>query len=191
MEKSITSFKNTPSNQPRLLSIENKSGKINVSSIPPWRVTVFVKQSSRVLFLPSHFHYQKIDKYKRKYRGNISVGKFSRDFTDGNIPSVYTERITVGKKLKQSNKKNDDMSFLPTELPTEFIPSVNLLVNYEHCSSCQLQRESPTEFFIGIPESSRTVYFPIALLIVVLYGQNHRRIEKSSVLFGGFLKKFN
>jgi len=38
------------------------------------------------------------------------------------------------------------------------------------------------------PESSRTVHFPIALLIVVLYGQNHRRIEKSLVLFGGFLK---
>ena len=81
------------------------------------------------------YHYQKIDKYKRKYRGNIFIGKFSRDFTDRNIPSVYTERITVGKKLKQS-KKNDDMSFLPTELPTEFIPSVNLLVNCEHCSSC-------------------------------------------------------
>jgi len=40
-------------------------------------------------------------------------------------------------------------------------------------------------------ESSRTVHLPIALLIVVLYGQNHRRIEKSSVLFDGFLKKFN
>jgi hypothetical protein len=37
-------------------------------------------------------------------------------------------------------------------------------------------------------ESSRTVHLPIALLIVVLYGQNHRRIEKSSVLFGDFLK---
>jgi hypothetical protein len=41
------------------------------------------------------------------------------------------------------------------------------------------------------PESSKTVHFPIALLIVVLYWQNHRQIEKSSVLFGGFLKKFN
>jgi len=39
------------------------------------------------------------------------------------------------------------------------------------------------------PESSRTVHFPIALFIVVLYRQNHRRIEKSSVLFGGFLNK--
>jgi hypothetical protein len=86
------------------------------------------------------FHYQKIDKYKRKYRGNISISKFPRDFTDGNIPSVYT----VGKKIKTKQKKNDDVSFLPTDLPTELptekipsvIPSVNLLVNCEHCSSC-------------------------------------------------------
>jgi hypothetical protein len=48
--------------------------------------------------------------------------------TNGN-----TEGITVGKKIK---KNNDDVSFLPTELPTEFVPSVNLLVNCEHCSSC-------------------------------------------------------
>jgi len=41
------------------------------------------------------------------------------------------------------------------------------------------------------PENSKTAYFPIALLIVVLYGQNHRWIEKSSVLFGVYLKKFN
>jgi len=50
-------------------------------------------------------HYQKIDKYKRKYRGNIFVGKFPRDFTDENIPSVYTDGITVGKNIKQSKKK--------------------------------------------------------------------------------------
>jgi hypothetical protein len=43
-------------------------------------------------------HYQKTDKYKQKYRGNISIGKFLRDFTDRNIPSVYTEGITVGQK---------------------------------------------------------------------------------------------
>jgi hypothetical protein len=42
-----------------------------------------------------------------------------------------------------------------------------------------------------VPESSKTVYFPIALLIIVFYGQNHRWIEKPLVLFGGFLKKFN
>ena len=60
----------------------------------------------------------------------------------------------MGKKIKTKQKKNDDVSFLPTELPmdlsTEFIPLVNLLVNCEQCSSCQLQRESPTEFFVGI-----------------------------------------
>ena len=72
-------------------------------------------------------HYQKIDKYKRKYRGNY-----------------------CGKKNKNKAKKNNDVSFLPTELPTEFIPSVNLLVNCEHYSSYQLQRESPTEFSVGI-----------------------------------------
>lgn len=63
---------------------------------------------------------QKIDKYKRKYRGNISVGKFPRDFTDGNIPSVYTDGITVRKKFKTKQKKKDDVLFLPTELPTEY-----------------------------------------------------------------------
>jgi hypothetical protein len=41
------------------------------------------------------------------------------------------------------------------------------------------------------PESSGTVHFPIALLITVLYRQNHRRIEKSSVLFDGFLKNLD
>jgi hypothetical protein len=50
-------------------------------------------------------HYQKINKYKQKYRGNISVGKFSRDFIDGNIPSVYIKGITVGKKIKTKQKK--------------------------------------------------------------------------------------
>jgi hypothetical protein len=50
-------------------------------------------------------HYQKIDKYKQKYRENISVGKFSRDFTDKNISSVYTEGITVRKKIKTKQKK--------------------------------------------------------------------------------------
>ena len=66
-------------------------------------------------------HYQKIDKYKRKYRGNISVGKFPRDFTDGNIPSIYTEGITVGKKIKTKQKKNDDVSFLPTDSVGKFV----------------------------------------------------------------------
>jgi len=40
-------------------------------------------------------------------------------------------------------------------------------------------------------ESSGTIHFLIALLITVLYRQNHRPIEKSSVLFGSFLKNLN
>jgi hypothetical protein len=40
-------------------------------------------------------------------------------------------------------------------------------------------------------ESSGTVHFLIALLITLLYRQNHRWIEKSSVLFGGFLKNLD
>jgi hypothetical protein len=65
-----------------------------------------------------YIHYQKTDRYKRKYRGNIFVGKFLTDFNDKNIPSVYTEGITMGKKLKQS-KKMMTCQALPMELPTE------------------------------------------------------------------------
>ena len=39
-------------------------------------------------------------------------------------------------------------------------------------------------------ESSRTVHFPIAMLIVVLYRQNHRRIEKWSVYKGNHRRNF-
>jgi hypothetical protein len=96
-------------------------------------------------------HYQKIDKYKRKYQGNISVGKFLRDFTDRNIPRYIPRELPWEKKLKQS-KKNDDVSFLPTELPTDFsIPSVfsKELQNYS-LSNCtvncySLRTKSPTD----------------------------------------------
>jgi hypothetical protein len=55
------------------------------------------------------------------------VGKLPTDFIDGHISSVFTEGITMGKKLIKTKQKNDDMSFLPTEVPTEFISSVILL----------------------------------------------------------------
>jgi hypothetical protein len=51
------------------------------------------------------YHFQKIDKYKQKYQGNIFLGKFSTDFTDGTIPSVYTEGITMGKIFLTKQKK--------------------------------------------------------------------------------------
>ena len=38
------------------------------------------------------------------------------------------------------------------------------------------------------PESSETIHITIALLITVLYRQNHRQIEKSSMFFDDFQK---
>jgi hypothetical protein len=38
-------------------------------------------------------------------------------------------------------------------------------------------------------KNSGTVYFSIALLSTVFYRWNHLQIEKSSILFGEFLKK--
>ena len=81
--------------------------------------------------------------------------------TNGN-----TEGITVGKKFKTKQKKKWWRVIFTNGITDGIV----------------------RRYF---PESFKTVHFPIALLIVVLYGQNHRRIENSSVLFGGFLKKFN
>jgi hypothetical protein len=61
---------------------------------------------------------QKIDKYKRKYQGNNFIGKLPMNVTNKIIPSVFTEGITVGKKIK-IKQKNDHVPFLPTELPIE------------------------------------------------------------------------
>jgi len=36
-------------------------------------------------------------------------------------------------------------------------------------------------------KSTRIVHFSITLLIIIIYRQNYRRDEKSSVLFDGFL----
>jgi hypothetical protein len=58
--------------------------------------------------------HQKTDKYKRKYRGNIFIGKFLRDFTDGTIPT----ELRWEKKLKQS-KKNDDVSVFTNGITDE------------------------------------------------------------------------
>jgi hypothetical protein len=141
-----------------------------------------------------------------------------RNFTDENILSVYTEGITVGKKLKQS-KKNDDMSFLPTK----FILSVNLLVSCEHCSSYQLQRnhrwnfssvffrelqncslsnctvnccslqtKSPTDWKVnGVIRWFSEKKNSINLNFSFKYYRRNRRwIEKSSVIFWQILKTF-
>jgi len=54
-----------------------------------------------------------------------------------------------------------------------------------------IKRITNGKFHRYFSESSETVHFLIALLITVLYRQNHQRIEKSSVLFGGFLNFFD
>ena len=78
-----------------------------------------IKINYEVKSLINSIHYQKINKYKRKYQGNIFIGKFPRDFTDGNIPSVYTDGITMGIFFKTKQKKTMTCHFLPTELPTD------------------------------------------------------------------------
>jgi hypothetical protein len=40
------------------------------------------------------------------------------------LPRYLPRELQKKNKLKQT-KKNDDVPFLPMELPTEFIPSVN------------------------------------------------------------------
>ena len=110
-------------------------------------------------------HYQKINKYKQKYRGNISIGKFPRDFTDRNIPSVYTKAITVGKKFKTKQKKNDDVPFFTNGI-TDGKNSVGKLWTLFIMSI----KKGITDgiFRRYFLESSRTVHLPIALLIIVL-----------------------
>jgi len=86
------------------------------------------------------------------------------------------------------------MSFLPIELPTELILSVKLLVN---CSllpdtvhHVNYKGNNQQKIQSVFSESTGTIHFIITLLIIVLYRQKYLRIEKSSVLFGEFLKIF-
>jgi len=92
---------------------------------------------------------RKLINTNRNTKGIFSSVNFREILLTVIFPRYIPRELPWEKKLKQS-KKNDDVSFLPTELPMKFIPSVNLLVNCEHYSSCQLQRESPMEFSVGI-----------------------------------------
>jgi len=99
--------------------------------------------------------------------GNIK-GIFSSVNFRGILPTELFPRyipteLPWEKNLKQSKKKRWRVIFTNGKYRRK-ISSVIPLVNCEHCSSCQLQRESPTKFSVGISQR---------------------------VLFGGFLKKFN
>jgi hypothetical protein len=137
----------------------------------------------RIIYM---IHYQKIDKYKRKYRGNISVGKFQGILPTEIFPRYIPRELPWEKKLKQSKKKMITCHFYQRNYRRNFVGKLWILFTMSITKGI-----TDRIFCRYFPESSRTVHFPISLLIVVLYGQNHRRIEKSSVLFGGFLKKFN
>jgi hypothetical protein len=63
-------------------------------------------------------HWQKINQYKWKCWENIFIGK-----TDGNIPLLFTERISRKKKLKQKKKWLRSISTNTWFLSTRFLPS--------------------------------------------------------------------
>jgi len=102
------------------------------------------------------------------------------------FPRYIPRELPWGKKIKTKQKKmmchfyqrNYRRNISVGKLWTLFIMSITKGI-------------TDGNFRRYFPENSRTIHFPIALLIVVLYRQNYRRIEKSSVLFDGFLKKFN
>ena len=148
------------------------------------------------------FHYQKINKYKWKYQGNIPVGKFPHPSVNfrGNLPTEIFPRyiprdLPWEKKLKQSKKKWWHVIFYQRNYRWNFFVGNSVGKSVDKLWTLFIM--SITKGIIdGIfrryfPESSRIVHLPIALLIVVIYGQNHWRTENASVLFGGFLKKFN
>jgi hypothetical protein len=89
------------------------------------------------------------------------------------------------------------MSFISTELPTEFIllvKSISKIIVGKLLTPFIMpitKRITNRKFRRCFSESSETVHFSIALLITVLYRQNHRRIEKSSVLFDRLMKIFD
>jgi len=113
------------------------------------------------------------------------------NFTDVSIPLKYSE-----KKIIKTKQNNNDVPFLQMKLPMECILSVKsiskfigkLWILFIMSITNGITNGKFCHYF---PESSGTVHFLIALLITVLYRQNHRRIEKLLVLFGGFLKNFD
>jgi hypothetical protein len=139
--------------------------------------------------------YQKTDKYKQKYWENIFVGKLPINFTDKNVPSVFTEGITVGKTIIKTKQKKwwsaiftngitDEIYFVSKfvgKLWTLFIMSITKGITNK--KFCQIE--------------SRWYYLAVFWKILIklkfeikYYRRNHRWIEKSSVIFDGLWKFF-
>ena len=127
------------------------------------------------------FHYQKIDKYKQKYRKNISLVNCWQILPMKIFTRYLLRELQWKKKFKTKQKKNDvgnSVSKIIDKLSILFIMWITKGIIDE-------------TFRRYFTESSETIHFPIALLITVLYRQNHWRIEKLSVLFDDFLKNLN
>jgi hypothetical protein len=136
-----------------------------------------------LFFLFSSHTTRKLINTNENTEGIFSLVNF-RGILPTEIFSRYIPReLLWGKKLKQSNKKMMTCHFYLRNYRRNKLWILFIMSFTKGITNGKFRR-----YF---PESSRTVHFPIALLIFVLYGQNHRRIKKSSVLFGGFLKKLN
>jgi hypothetical protein len=126
-----------------------------------------------------YFHWYIADGfYRRKYslgiyRGNYSGKKKFKTKQKKWWHAFFTNGIT-----DEINSVGNSVSKIIGKLSTLFIMLIT-----KGITDGTFRR-----YFI---ESSGTIHFSIALLITVLYKQNHRQIEKSSVLFGGFLKNLN
>ena len=117
------------------------------------------------------------------FRGILPTEIFSR---------YIPRELPWEKKNKTKQKKMMACHFFTNEI-TDGIYSVGKFIGKLWTLSIMSITKGITDgiFRRYFPKRSRTVHFPIALLIVLFYGQNHWRIERSSVLFGCFLKKFN
>jgi hypothetical protein len=95
--------------------------------------------------------------------------------------NFFYQRNSVDKKIKTKQNKmmtcyfyqRNSVGKIVCKLWTLFIMSITKRINDD-------------KFHRYFTKSSKTIHFPIALLINVLYRQNHRWIEKLSVLVGGF-----
>jgi len=87
------------------------------------------------------------------------------DFTDRNILSVFTEGITVGEKIKIKQKKMMTCHFYRRNFTVKSLVTLFIMLITKRITDGIFRR-----YFT---ESSRTIHFPIALLITVLYRKNH------------------
>ena len=113
----------------------------------------------RSRFLYIYITARKLINTNRNTEGIFSSANFQGILPTEIFPRYIPTELPWEKNLKQSKKKKMTCHFYQRNYRRTF-PSVNC----EHCSSCQLQKESLTEFSVGIFQK---------------------------VLFGGFLKKFN